>query len=138
MKNVNDTEANRETQASVRTYTAAARRSARRTTADSRPLGNWKESTPRRQLEIALRVGGENETKPEAAMKTAKYKGFLIEISARQESDGWSVAVEIRDDAPGRTRRTGAGITKRGFKTESEADSAAIVWAHQEIDKRTG
>jgi hypothetical protein len=70
-------------------------------------------------------------------MKTGKYKGFLIEISPRQESDDWSVAVEIRDDMPGPGHRTGAGITKRGFKTESEAESAALVWAQEEIDKRT-
>jgi hypothetical protein len=99
---------------------------------DRSPLGNRPAHTPGRILESAETVRAENQ-KPTKAAMTVEYKGFLINISTRQQADGWSVSAEIEDPRRGMVI---AGKTKDRFKTESEAKLAAEAWGKEEIDNR--
>ena len=66
-------------------------------------------------------------------MNGFKHKGYLIDVSTREESGEWTFSAEI---VAGRTGAPIAGTMKRGYTTETDAEAAAVTWAINEINKR--
>jgi hypothetical protein len=66
-------------------------------------------------------------------MNTFKHKGFVVDVSTREESGEWSFSAEIVTEGTGAPI---AGTMKRGYLTDTDAEAAAVTWEINEINKR--
>jgi hypothetical protein len=67
---------------------------------------------------------------------TEHHKGYEIEISSREKTNGWQATAKVTPTIAGIRGITdfGPAVTSC-FKTQAEAEAAALMWAKQRIDQ---
>jgi hypothetical protein len=67
---------------------------------------------------------------------TEHYKGYEIAISSREKANGWQATAKVAPIIAGIRGMTdfGPAVTSC-FKTQAEAEAAALMWAKQRIDE---
>lgn len=70
-------------------------------------------------------------------MKIQSFGGYEIHTSAAEEEPGqWKISAEVICKTPLPSGVTAvSGMMKKGFKTEADAEAAALQWGKEEIDK---
>ena len=66
-------------------------------------------------------------------MNSFKHRGYVIDVSTRQESGEWTFTAKIVAEGTGAPI---AGTMKGGYTTETGAEAAAVAWAINDINKR--
>jgi hypothetical protein len=61
------------------------------------------------------------------------YKGITIETSTHEKDGSWMASAEILSEAGDVNALAGTMLS--GFKTQDEAEAAALDWTIKEIDK---
>ena len=69
---------------------------------------------------------------------TEHYKGYEIEIFPSEKTGGWQATVKVTTIIAGLRGTTDLGpAVTSSFKTQAEAEAAALMWAKQRIDQMT-